>query len=341
MATVTKIIDSNGAIGVNCDFDSIEDWAWYVSNQSNPDQVGIVRGEHGYPYLALDSFTSFAVPTTQDACPRLIGDPGWQAGHSLYTTSDPPDAPHLFYLTLTGTFDSGNMRHFKVQGIQIDSMDVSLSVEGEGEAGIWFDSVAAGYSASFQMLSSALENFSSSLKVLFTNCLFVGDSSADCLYFDESQAAGYHSIAFVHSIITKGATVNWSGWSGLNVYVINCVQMSQEGYGFQTNAAALTVSHNASYPPSQHADQLGTIYTLSGNQDNYGVFNDSYYYASDFRLPAGSPLIDLGITPIVPGWNLTSLKDVAGTLRPRGSGYDIGLFEYPSALDSSLMLLCF
>lgn len=341
MSTVTKIIDSSGTPGVNCDYDSIEDWASFVAGQSNPDQLGVLRGEHGYPTVALDSFTSFSVPTTQDACPRLIGDPGWQAGYALYGTSNPGNAPHLSYLTLTGTFAPGNMQHFKVAGIQIDSIDVSLSTAGECNAGVWFDAVAAGYSAGFNLLSSASENYLSSIKLLFTNCLFIGDGGSDCLYLSESQAAGSTSVAFVHTVLAKGATVNWSGWSGMSVYVLNCVQMSKEGYGFQSNAAAVTVAGNASWPPTEHADQLNSIYTLDGSEYNYGIFIDSNYYTSDYRLPAGSPLIDRGVTPNVYGWDLTGLKDVSGRSRPRGSGYDIGLYEYPSVLDPSLMLLCF
>ncbi len=42
----------------------------------------------------------------------------------------------------------------------------------------------------------------------------------------------------------------------------------------------------------------------------------------DFRLQAGSPAIDAGLTLSV------VLNDLLGDLRPQGLGYDIGAYEY-------------
>jgi len=342
MATVTTIIDSYGTPGVNCDFTTIDDWALYVSGQSNPDQVGILRGEHSDPSINLSAFSGFSVPTTQDACPRLIADPCWQAGYTDYGTAVPFDAPHLYYLTLLGSFAPGNLRHFKLQGLQAHYLQISFSARGLANVGIWLDSVCVGGLAQITGNSSGLETSGTAVRVLCTNCLFIGDNSSACFYFDAYLSAGSLNVAFLHSVIAKGAYLYVNGNSNLSVQVINSVQMAKEDSGLHTTAPALTVAGNASYPPSEYPDQLSPVFTIQNPEENPGVFANSTYYYSDYRLPAGSPLIDLGVTPSVPGWDLTGLKDVAGTARPRGGGYDIGLYEYPSlALDSSSLLLCF
>lgn len=341
MATITKIIDSWGTPGVNCDFDLIDDWFVYLSNETNPDQVGILRGEHGWVGVSLDSFNSFAIPTTPTECPRLVGDPAWQAGFYNYGTAAPANASYLASLSISATLGSGNAQHFGVRGVQMDYLQVDYSAWGSANGGLWFDGVCIGVMAQVTAASSALETPLSIVQVVFTNCLFIGDGSGDCFYLNDSMAAGSQTVAFVNSVMAKGAYVTWGGNCSLGAYVINCVQMAKEGYGFQTNTPLLTASGNASHPPSAHSDQLSPVYTLLSSEGNPGIFANSSYDYSDYRLPAGSPLIDLGVMPAVPGWDLTSLKDVAGTARPRGNGFDIGLFEYPSVLDSSSLLLCF
>jgi hypothetical protein len=47
--------------------------------------------------------------------------------------------------------------------------------------------------------------------------------------------------------------------------------------------------------------------------------------ANDFRLTAGSPLIDAGATLA------EATVDFDGLARPRGSGYDIGAYEFRSS----------
>lgn len=86
---------------------------------------------------------------------------------------------------------------------------------------------------------------------------------------------------------------------GTNVNVKNNI-----AFAF-TASAGIVASHNLD---------------IDNQSECYSLFND--YYKYDFSLKGGSPAVDAGTDSDAPG------VDISGNVRPAGSGYDIGCYEY-------------
>ena len=103
---------------------------------------------------------------------------------------------------------------------------------------------------------------------------------------------------------------------------------------YQSNGALSRIDNSSSWQP------VNTIYDYSQwdtyravtKQDSNSIHADPLLNA-DFSLQASSPCIDAGKALA------TVQKDFSGTLRPQGSGYDIGAFEAPASLIASPLLL--
>ncbi|TAL59507.1 MAG: LamG domain-containing protein, partial [Bacteroidetes bacterium] len=90
--------------------------------------------------------------------------------------------------------------------------------------------------------------------------------------------------------------------------------------------------NNITYPGVISAPSPPAGITFSGNLDNT---NPNFVSPSthDFHLQAGSPAIDAGLSTAP-----TVTTDFDGVTRPQGLAYDIGAYEYVSAVSPALLI---
>jgi len=94
MANVTKIINPQGSIGINCDFNDIQSWIDYVCAQTNPDQTGLLQGLFSTETVSVTT-CNFSTNTTQSICPKLVADVKWIKGSIGYGTQYPRDCIYI------------------------------------------------------------------------------------------------------------------------------------------------------------------------------------------------------------------------------------------------------
>jgi parallel beta-helix repeat protein len=142
----------------------------------------------------------------------------------------------------------------------------------------------------------------------------------------------YNNIAYNN--IRGGFAIPW--WSGTkdgikrNIQFINNVSY-HNGYGFQNTSPKnenVLIRNNIFYQNTVAID------LLSGSEsqfllDHNLTSEDPRFVnpaGANFHLQAGSPAIDLGSASSAP------TTDFDGIIRPQGTGFDIGAFEYTSTL---------
>jgi hypothetical protein len=128
--------------------------------------------------------------------------------------------------------------------------------------------------------------------------------------------------------------VSFKNGSVGNVIQGNILSGGARGALEYDNDSSFTSDYNlvrrADGPGIATNEDIGDLYSLIGWQSLSG--NDSHSLNADpkflqpttapydFRLRPGSPALDIGIAPLVPG-------DLRGYPRPLGSGWDMGCYE--------------
>ncbi len=114
----------------------------------------------------------------------------------------------------------------------------------------------------------------------------------------------------------------------------NCIVANGEGLVYVGDSVRFTAEHNIFYRPGQeiqvYANKRGyTTAQISAGELGAGNISVDPLFVSpawgregDYHLQSGSPAIDAGISQSSPG------TDLEGKVRPRGTGYDIGCYEY-------------
>jgi hypothetical protein len=156
----------------------------------------------------------------------------------------------------------------------------------------------------------------------------VGDRGAGIILTSGSGNMAYNNLVWGNN---GGIIVNFSTVS--NTKVFNNVVYTNGSYGIYIGSGSTNtkVQNNIVYQNSGPAiSNKGSGTLLSNNLiDIDPKFVNAA--AADFRLKAGSPAINTGVT-------LSDVaKDYAGVSRPQGGSYDIGGYEYTGSTSSTPM----
>ncbi len=334
MATVTKVINPLGAIGVNCDFNTISAWWTYVCAQTNPDQQGVCYGDMSGEFvtLALNVATNFTSPTSQHVCPRLIAAYPWMQGSTAFGTQLPVGNTKIGQLDIiNGGVGANGCKHFKVYGLELGELSSTLGEAASRSAQVWFDR------CSFFTIVNLSTNpgFNFSVKWIFTSCLFPGDSSDHSGYATLSNDSGSSFVlAFIGCVVMKGFDISDDSaytTDGTIVVQATC-EMWVEGIGFGFNISGVGTINIETYSNAANEDYSGNTQISTAVFLQNEEFMAPQYFYTDYHLtPEGiAKLQDMGGVPFaISGFNLDRCRDIDGLIRPidDGDDWDIGIEE--------------
>lgn len=177
---------------------------------------------------------------------------------------------------------------------------------------------------------------------IFKNCIVEGNTTAASGYnaavFEmDSNGVGTNSI-IINRLAGFDGILASVGAGGMSLVNITCVKPSDltannvafnlgyggtlkncAGFGFNTfSAGSLSGNNNC----SDKAISFGTGNQASKTYANQ--FQNTLDATRDFRLKIGSDCIDTGVTDTI---NIPSSDDIAKTIRPSGTAWDIGAWE--------------
>jgi predicted outer membrane repeat protein len=155
-----------------------------------------------------------------------------------------------------------------------------------------------------------------------TNCVFSGNGSSNGAGGGLTSYAGGATSPSVTPVVVNctfqgniayrgGAVYNWNSAPTIT----NCVVWGNIANEYP---GILTENYDAAVPPVTYCDLQSSLPGI-GNISLDPMFLDAA--GSDLRLTPSSPCVDAGD----PATTLDHDRD--GTVRPQGSGYDIGAFE--------------
>ena len=157
----------------------------------------------------------------------------------------------------------------------------------------------------------------------FINCIFADNegsgSGGGGLY-----AEGNSSITILNSLFIRNKTTNFGG----GIYMTATCLMTVKNTLFHANIASYGKNigtsdgglsmYNTNADDTFEGGVIGSFNNYGGNTARTAVFMG----LTDYRLIAGSPGIDEGVDgPEIPKY------DIAGELRPKGKGVDLGPYE--------------
>ncbi len=255
---------------------------------------------------------------------ELIGNAGSIDGGAVQVVSSHVMITDCTFSGNTSPGDGGAIRGVKTTGMVVGCEFASNSAGENGGRG-------GGISTSSRMItvtnSTFIGNsaytgggiFSEESDALVENCIFagnrsVGEGGAIC---SRNQAGGH----IAYSTIVGNSASRGGALSCLDsrLTVVNNIMAFNSG-GISAAGLLPTLLHNDVY--SNLSDYDG-ISPGQGDISADPAFVD--LSARDYRLTSGSPCIDAG-TKSISG---LSVRDIAGVVRPSGSGVDMGAHEFP------------
>jgi parallel beta-helix repeat protein len=148
-------------------------------------------------------------------------------------------------------------------------------------------------------------------------------------YNTEDGNVAYNNVVYANN----GTGIRVRGGTNTRVFN-NTVYDNRNGIYIDQSAPSNMIRNNIAY-----RSQNQNFYISGATHDHNLIGADPRFVnaaAGDLRLQAGSPAIDAGST--VP----LATEDISGVLRPQGSAYDIGAYEYSyqgSAIRDQLLLI--
>ena len=157
--------------------------------------------------------------------------------------------------------------------------------------------------------------------VVFENCLFYNNEAEEGgALFSSYDVTTVNNCTFVKNTTDNGGCVSLPHWEGTLNYLTNNIFWKNIG----DNLGYLPYIYNTSHNAIEGGYVGFANINLSSN--NTGDTNSPYFTDPDnhdYSLQSVSPLIDAGVY-----WNASCETDITGQLRPQGSGWDIGAYEY-------------
>ena len=316
--TISKIVGVNG-------------YAAFTTFGSYTRVIGCTFHEY------LDYIQSGIIQVMDSKYTALYGN---YLNHNGYngSTSDQGSMKHGFYIKTESSISSGDR---STQYTDVGWNELSNFVANDSHGGIIFVSKSG---------DADIASYPTASTTIHDN--YFHDNAQECLYVGDGVPIG--DVYFYNNICAKGSSINggmifYTGTTNVYVYNNTIFQVAGLGYeilgtGSGTNVlfknniwygtsgsqflywegstgALFSSDHDLYFSPSGALVPSGAGITVTNYQTGDPMFVAA---GSDFHLTSTSPGIDTG-TSNVSSW---VKKDFDGVVRPRGSGFDIGAYEY-------------
>jgi parallel beta-helix repeat protein len=261
-------------------------------------------------------------------------------------------------VVLQGAGDDVTIISGMIEALQLDS---NITIDGftftNASKGIYFASSSGSsptitnctFADSIGYAGIELWGQSSSINPTITGCKFynngrgiymqhVSPSISNCMFINTPSSRSGIQISGNSSPNIINCLFSGSSYYGIEIYgwgsptIVNCTITNQRTGIYSIYTAGTSIKNsiiwNNSYSTSgsissvtySNVQTSTTPYPGTGNINEDPLFRDPLN--GDFRLLTGSPCIDTGTASGAP------VEDIEGTIRPQGSGYDMGAYEY-------------